>query len=85
MESMLVSVVIVTWERKADILVAVQSIYDQAYKNTEIIVVDNASTDGTADALRTIFPSIKLIILNRNLGAAAGRNPGRPNRTAISG
>jgi GT2 family glycosyltransferase len=76
METELVSVVIATWERKADILVAVQSVYDQTYKNTEIIVVDNASTDGTVDALRSTFPAVKLIVLDRNLGASAGRNPG---------
>lgn len=72
----LVSVVILTWERKDDVMAAVQSVYDQAYQNTEIIVVDNASTDGTVEALNTAFPAVKLIVLDRNMGASAGRNPG---------
>jgi len=72
----LVSVVILTWERKDDVMLAVQSVYDQAYENTEIIVVDNASTDGTVDALRSTYPSVKIIVQDRNVGAAAGRNPG---------
>jgi hypothetical protein len=76
MKNPLVSVVILTWERKDDALAAVQSVYNQAYQNTEIIVVDNASTDGTVEALRTGFPTIKLIVLDRNMGSSAGRNPG---------
>jgi GT2 family glycosyltransferase len=76
MEDILVSVVILTWERKEDVLVAVQSAYDQAYQNIEIIVVDNGSTDGTVEALLTAFPSIQLIALDRNVGSSAGRNPG---------
>lgn len=42
----------------------------------EIIVVDNASNDGTADMVATDFPSIKLIRLSGNLGFAAGNNRG---------
>ncbi len=76
MEDILISILIVTWNRKDDVLVAIQSAYDQAYRNIEIIVIDNASTDGTAEALRTAFPSIRLIVLDRNMGASAGRNPG---------
>jgi GT2 family glycosyltransferase len=76
MKDTLVSVVILTWERKDDVMAAVQSVYDQAYQNTEIIVVDNASTDGTVEALRTAFPAIKLIVLDRNRGSSGGRNPG---------
>ncbi len=76
MDDILVSVIIVTWERKDDVLAAVQSVYDQAYQNTEVIVVDNASTDNTGEALRKAFPAVRLITLDRNMGAAAGRNPG---------
>lgn len=76
MEDQLVSVVILTWERKEDVLAAVRSVYAQDYKNVEVIVVDNASTDGTVTALRSAFPAIKIIVQERNVGAAAGRNPG---------
>jgi hypothetical protein len=76
MEYPLVSVLILTWNRKDDVLAAVQSVYAQAYQSFEIIVIDSASTDGTVEALRKAFPAIRLIILDRNMGASAGRNPG---------
>ncbi len=42
----------------------------------EAIVVDNASTDGTAEFVRTQFPAVKLISGDRNLGFAAAANLG---------
>jgi len=72
----LVSVVIVTWNRKQDVLETLQSIYDQTYHNFEIIVVDNGSTDGTLEALRQAFPAVRLVVLDHNMGAAIGRNAG---------
>jgi GT2 family glycosyltransferase len=76
METPLVSVVIVTWNRKQDVLVAVQSVYAQCYHNAEVIVVDNGSSDGTVEALAAAYPSATIIALGSNLGASAGRNPG---------
>jgi GT2 family glycosyltransferase len=74
MNNPLVSVVIVTWNRKDDVLEAVQSVHAQAYENVEIVVADNASTDGTAEAIRRCYPAITLLELSRNSGAAAGRS-----------
>jgi GT2 family glycosyltransferase len=74
--SPLVSVVVVTWNRKADVLETIQSIHEQSYRNVEIIVVDNASTDGTVESLKQKHPEIRVIPLQHNLGASAGRNPG---------
>lgn len=72
----LVSVVIVTWNRKGEVLQTVQSIYDQSYRNFEIIVVDNGSTDGTVEALRWAHPTVRVIALDQNIGIAEGRNRG---------
>lgn len=76
MSDTLVSVVIVTWNRKADVLAAVQSVFDQPYRPIEIVVVDNGSTDGTVEALHRSYPMVTVIALDSNRGAAAGRNPG---------
>lgn len=56
-----VSIVIVNWNRKNDVLRAIQSIYEQTYKNIEIIVVDNASTDGSQHEIKKKYPDVKLI------------------------
>ncbi len=37
----------------------------------EVVVVDNASTDGTADAIREALPSVRLIVQRRNRGSCA--------------
>lgn len=76
MNNPLVSVVIVTWNRKEDTLKAIQSVYDQEYRNVEIIVIDNGSVDGTVETLQQIYPHIRLITLAENRGASAGRNAG---------
>lgn len=76
MSSTLVSVVIASWNRKDDVLETLPSIYEQDYKNYEIIVVDNGSTDGTVEVLREQHPDVILVPLSENLGATGGRNAG---------
>jgi GT2 family glycosyltransferase len=54
---------------------AIQSVYKQTQTTDfDIIVVDNASSDGSAKRLRTEFPAIKLIESDCNLGFAGGVN-----------
>jgi GT2 family glycosyltransferase len=72
-----VSIIIVNWNTKQLLLDCIKSIYDYT-KNIdyEIIVVDNASSDGSADAVLNAFPEVKLISLDKNVGFAAGCNRG---------
>lgn len=44
--------------------------------DVEVIVVDNASTDGSGDLVRRHFPQVRLLALPENLGFAAGNNRG---------
>jgi GT2 family glycosyltransferase len=76
MDNPLVSIVIVTWNRREDVLVTLQSVEEQRYKPVEVIVVDNASTDGTTEAIRQAYPHVSIIPLEKNRGASGGRNPG---------
>jgi GT2 family glycosyltransferase len=72
-----VCVVALTYNRREELLRTLDFLLDLPEK-PEIVVVDNASTDGTAEAMRSGFPQIKHIRLDTNLGAAA-RNLGVRN------
>ncbi len=71
-----VSAVVVTWNSKQDIAECLDSLLNQSAKPTEIIVVDNASSDGTPDLISSRYPQIKLIRLATNEGFAKGNNIG---------
>lgn len=60
-----VSVVLLTWQQRAFIEEAITSVLDQTYPNVELIVVDNGSTDGTPDLLRSEYgnrPNVRLLL-----------------------
>jgi GT2 family glycosyltransferase len=72
-----VSVVIVVWNAKAYVLECLSSLRDCcAGAYAEVIVVDNASTDGSADLIAEMFPEFKLIRNSENLGFAKANNIG---------
>lgn len=74
----LVSVVIVNFNAGDYLAAAVESVLDQAEVATEIIVVDNASSDGSLEALRARTPTgkIQIIALDDNHGFAHACNVG---------
>jgi GT2 family glycosyltransferase len=67
-----VVVVIVTYNRAALLERVVDAVLGQDRQPDEVIVVDNASTDGTAALLRRYGPSVRVIAMSRNLGGAGG-------------
>jgi len=67
--------VVLTRNRRAEVLRTVARLCERPDPPAAVIVVDNASTDDTAAAIRTTFPDVVLVRLARNEGAA-GRNAG---------
>src|SRR4029077_697173 len=73
-QSFLVTIAILTWNRRTEVERAVRSALAQTYESIEVLVVDSASSDGTADTLEQQFPAVKVYRLHRNLGCPEGRN-----------
>ncbi len=67
----LVSVVMLCWNRVEDVSESLTRLNEQTYAPLEIIVVDNASTDGTAERVAAEFPSVVLVRMESNIGIAA--------------
>jgi GT2 family glycosyltransferase len=72
----MLSVIIVSWNTKDMTLGAVRSVLAETGVPLEVIVVDNASSDGSVQALRTEFPRITVIESTRNAGFAHANNIG---------
>ena len=64
--------VVVTYNRRPLLLEALAAVHAQSRAPDAVIVVDNASTDGTAAAVRSRYPSVRLAELARNTGGAGG-------------
>lgn len=71
-----VSVVTVNYNGKAFLTQLIESLQRQILPPTEIIVVDNASTDGSVEFLREAYPQVKVVRSEDNLGFAGGNNLG---------
>jgi GT2 family glycosyltransferase len=71
-----VCVVIVTWNRSDAVVRCVLSLNALQYENLDVVVVDNNSQDGTVDRLKAIFPSLKVLVNEKNQGYCGGNNRG---------
>jgi GT2 family glycosyltransferase len=71
-----VGVVILNHNGKSLAEQCIRSVLNSSYPNKEIILVDNASTDGSLDYLHRIFPQVLILKNSENLGVAGGRNSG---------
>lgn len=72
----LVVAIIVNWNRRELLIEAIDSLQADGYQNLKIVVVDNASSDGSADVVAQRYPDILLIRSLSNFGYAAGNNRG---------
>lgn len=71
-------VIIVTWNKKDYVIDLLNSLSNLDFPRTQldITVVDNASSDGTVEALQQLFPDVHLLINAENIGGTGGFNTG---------
>lgn len=72
----LVYVVILNWNLKHDTAECVVSVLRSDYERLRVVVVDNASSDDSVPWLRVHFPTVPIIVHDRNAGYAGGNNLG---------
>lgn len=73
----MVSIVIVSWNARNYLAECLESLKGDVYAGPmETIVVENASTDGSAEMVRARFPNVKIICNAENLGFAKANNIG---------
>lgn len=76
MKNIDLSVIILSYNTKDLLEKCLESVVHHPSPITEVIVVDNASTDGSAQMVREEFPAVLLIQSKENLGFAGGNNLG---------
>lgn len=75
----LVSVIIPNYNNEKYVLEAIKSVLEQTYKNIEVVVVDDVSTDNSVSVITNYYknePRLKLIVNNENKGVSFSRNTG---------
>ena len=69
------SIVVISYNTRQMTLECLQSVYDQAQsQDFDLLVYDNASQDGSADAISEAFPQVTLIRSDKNWGFACANN-----------
>src|SRR5262245_15334076 len=70
------SVIVINWNGLQYLQACLDALAAQQGVEFETIVVDNGSTDGSADFVRAQFPAVRVVALAENLGFAGGNNAG---------
>ncbi|MBI5873233.1 MAG: glycosyltransferase family 2 protein [Candidatus Omnitrophica bacterium] len=73
---MKISVIVVTYNNRMIITQCIDSVLAQQYRDIEVIIVDNGSSDRTSDIIKERYPQVRLICNESNEGAAKARNLG---------
>jgi GT2 family glycosyltransferase len=69
-------IVILNWKRPSDTLSCIRAAQQTRRPRSHIVVVDNASSDGSTRIIRHAFPNLPLITNEKNLGYSGGNNVG---------
>ena len=75
-EGDLVSIIIVSFNSRKWLPACLSSIFDQTYSSLEVIIVDNVSTDGSAEWIMDRYPELNLIVLDESRSLAGAINRG---------
>lgn len=75
MES-LVSIIVLNYNGREDTLACLRSLEHLTYHNVNVVVADNASSDGSEAAIRAAYPTLTFIQTGANLGFTGGNNVG---------
>src|SRR4051812_39213536 len=81
-----VAAVVVNYNGKEVTLQAVESLRQMTYPDFDLVVLDNASTDGSPEALAAAYPDLRQVRVEVNRGAprATPRASAGPSRTATT-
>jgi len=71
-----VAMIVLNFNKRTEVLDAIDTALASEYPHLHILVVDNASTDGSWETISKTYPGLTKIRLPTNLGAAGGRNAG---------
>ena len=75
-KSPLIYIIVLNYNRKDDTLDCLSSLFRMDYPNFKVLMVDNASSDGTSDAVRRQYPQAEVLQNEKNLMYAGGNNAG---------
>ena len=69
-----ITAILPTWNRAEWLENSIQSVLDQTFGDFELVVVDDASTDSTAEIIERYSGKIRTIVFSENRGVSAARN-----------
>jgi GT2 family glycosyltransferase len=71
-----VSIIVLNWNGERYLRRCLDAIAAQTFRDYEVLVLDNASTDGSVESVPARWPSFRLVKFDQNLGFAVGNNQG---------
>lgn len=72
----LISIIVVNWNGEKYLTRCLDRIFSQSYPEYEVILIDNASSDKSADDLEIHWPNLQVVRLDKNIGFAKANNMG---------